>query len=297
MLPEELMREVKRLQIRARRRVDDLFGGEYHSAFRGQGVEFAEVRAYEPGDDVRSIDWNVTARAGEPFIKRFVEERQLTVVLAVDRSASGAFGSTGRTKARLAAEVAAVLATSAALKNDKVGLCLFAEEVDLYLPPRKGRTNTTRLLRELLSTQPSGTTDIAGALDHLARVLPRRTIVFIASDFDAPDTQPKAEAEWERPLRRLAHKHDVIALTITDPRELELPPVGLIELTDPETGRRTLINTGRSQRQRFAERARRDTAARDARLTRCGIDRVDLSTGRPFAADLMAYLRRRERRR
>ena len=297
MLTEELMKEVRRLEIRSRRRVDDLFGGEYHSAFKGQGIEFAEVREYEPGDDVRTIDWNVTARAGKPYIKRFVEERQLTVMLAVDLSASGRFGSGTKSKARLAIETAAVVATAAARNSDLTGLILFDDRVRLFLPPGKGRPHLLRLLRELLSAEPkAGSSAMPEALRTLDRVLHRRAIVFLLSDFLGPTADP--EPAWAPPARRLARRHELIALSIADPRERSLPRLGLIELEDPETGRRTVLDTASpARRRRLASAAHAESAALDACLRRARIDRVELSTDRPFTDDLLAYFRAKERRR
>lgn len=298
MLTEELMKEVRRLEIRARRRVDDLFGGEYHSAFKGQGIEFAEVREYEPGDDVRTIDWNVTARAGRPFVKRFVEERQLTVILAVDLSASGLFGSGEKTKGRVAIETAAVMASAASRNNDRVGTILFDDEVRLFVPPAAGRPHLLRVLRELLDAQPSGgSSGMPEALRTLDRVLHRRSIVFVVSDFEGGEWSGE-EPAWAAPLRRLGRRHEVAALTIADPREVELPRIGLIELQDPETGKRVLFDAGsRLVRSRLHERALHDEARLTDALRRMKVDRVELSTARPFVDDLLAYFRMRERRR
>lgn len=299
MLTQELMREVRRLQVRTKRRVEGLFAGEYHTAFKGRGIEFADVREYEPGDDVRAIDWNVTARAGKPFIKRFVEERELTVVLAVDLSGSGNFtsgaGPDARLKNRVAIEAAAVLAFSAAINHDRVGLCLFTSDVELFVQPGKGRVHTLRLLRELLSFQPRERgTNLAGAALHLGHILKRRATVFLISDFLVPG----GAAELETPLRLLARKHEVIGLQIVDPRDRTLPNVGLVEVTDSETGGRRLIDTA-SHRVREAYSAA--AAARDAELGalfgRARVDRVELSTMRPFAHDLERYFRMKERRR
>ncbi|GJM19898.1 MAG: hypothetical protein DHS20C14_21110 [Phycisphaeraceae bacterium] len=302
MLTEELMKEVRRLEIRSRRRVDDIFGGEYHSAFKGEGIEFAEVREYEPGDDVRTIDWNVTARAGRPFVKRFVEERQLTVILAVDLSASGAFGSGAKSKARLAIETGAVIAAAAARNNDRVGLILFDDDVRLYLPPSKGRGHVLRVLRELLDAEPrAGSAGLPDALRTLDRVLHRRSIIFVLSDFLAQASSERGgriEPEWLTPARRLARRHEVSALTIEDPRERTLPRLGLIELVDPETGRRTVFDAGsRSSRARLASVASREDAELTDALRRARIDRVALSTDRPFVDDLLAYFRVRGDRR
>lgn len=289
-LAAELAREVRRLQVLTRRRVSDLFAGEYHSAFKGQGIEFSEVREYEPGDDIRAIDWNVTARAGKPFIKRFVEERQLTVVVAVDLSASGAFGTRGRTKRRLEVEAAAVLAMAATQNQDRVGLQLFTDRVEKFIPPSKGGLHCQRLLRDMLAFEPMGSgTDVAAAIDHLSRVLTRRSVVFIISDFDS--------APYIAPMRVLARKHDVVAVTVTDPSEADLPNVGLIDVVDPETGRARLIDTsGRGRRAYAAWRAQR-RQERDQTLASTGVDHIDLYTNRPFVQEIAAYFRRRERRR
>jgi uncharacterized protein (DUF58 family) len=299
MLTQELMREVRRLQVRTKRRVEGLFAGEYHTAFKGRGIEFADVREYEPGDDVRTIDWNVTARAGKPFIKRFVEERELTVVLAVDLSASGVFSSNtaadARLKNRIAIETAAVLALSASLNHDRVGLCLFTDEVELFVQPSKGRVHSLRILRELLNFQPRARgTDIAGAALHLGHILKRRGTVFMISDFLAPGGATKLES----PLRLLARKHEVVALQIVDPRERILPNVGLVEVVDPESGGRRLIDTAsRRVRETYAEAAAKRDADLGALFGRAKVDRVELSTVRPVVHDLERYFRMKERRR
>ncbi|MFN0133135.1 MAG: DUF58 domain-containing protein [Phycisphaerales bacterium] len=291
MLTDELMREVRRLQVRTRRRVEGLFAGRYHSAFKGRGIEFSEVREYEPGDDVRAIDWNVTARAGRPFIKRFVEERELTVVLAVDVSASETFGSAGRPKRRLAAEAAAVIALAAARNNDRVGLLLFSDHTELFVPPRKGRTHLLRVLRELLSFEPTGRgTDLAGAAAFLGGVLSRHALVFVVSDFQA--------VGWETRLRILRRKHEVIALTLSDPRERSLPAGRLVETIDPESGERALVDCASSStRRRFEEAWREADSALKQSLDRARVGRVALSTDRPFVPDLVRHFSAKERRR
>lgn len=296
MLTEELMREVRRLEIRANRRVDDLFSGEYHAAFKGQGVEFAEVREYEPGDDIRSIDWNVTARAGRPFVKRFIEERQLTVVLCIDASASTQFGTTGRSKARLAAEVASVLAMVASRNNDRVGLIRYTEDVDLFLPPRKGRTHLLRVIRECLETKPQGTdAGLFRMLEVVRTAVRRHAIVFILSDF----LIPKAEhAALSQALRMVSHRHEVVAVRTSDPCEWRIPNIGLVELVDPETGQRTVVDTSsRRVRDRFERTAtiERNEVARA--LQRACTDLVDVSTDRPIGTDLLRYFHMREQRR
>jgi len=294
LLTDDLMREVRRLKVRTRRRVDNLLSGEYHSAFRGQGVEFAEVREYQPGDDVRSIDWNVTARSTDPgraFIKRFSEERQLTVMLVVDRSASGMFGSGDRAKSRVGVELAAVLGMAATTNSDRLGLVIFSDAIDRFVPPGRGMGQAVRVMTELLGYhEHGGATDLAGTLRFVGRVLRRRAVVFVISDFIAKG--------YESPLRLLAAKHDVTAVTIGDPRERELPAVGLIELRDAETGERRMVDSSSSavQRAYAAAAEKRDRLIRDT-LMRCSVDRVAVSTDRPFVKDLAAYFRLRERRR
>lgn len=293
MLTDELMREVKRLQFRTNRRVDDLFAGNYRSAFKGQGLEFADVREYEPGDDVRSIDWNVTARAGRPFIKRFVEERQLTVMLVLDVSASESFGSTRRTKRQLGAEVASALGATAARNRDRVGLMLFAERSELFLPPKTGRQHLLLAMRQMVAHQPETRgTDIVAALDSVGSLLRRRAIVFVISDFLA---EPEGAAGYGRALRRLNTKHDVIAVRLRDPREEDLPAVGLIRLRDPETGVSRLVDLTRraARRHRRAHAERR--AESDRALSRAGVDRVECRTDRPFMRELLALFERRSR--
>ncbi|MBX3379032.1 MAG: DUF58 domain-containing protein [Phycisphaeraceae bacterium] len=297
MLTQDLMREVRRLQVRTKRRVEGLFAGEYHTAFKGRGIEFADVREYEPGDDVRTIDWNVTARTGKPFIKRFVEERELTVFLAVDLSASESFLSTQgpRTKRRIAIETAAVLALSASSNHDRVGLCLFTEEIELYLPPGKGRGHSLRLLRELLSFEPrTRGTNFDRVLLRLGHVLPRRGTLFLISDFLAPG----GPESFETSLRLLSRKQEVIAVQITDPREQVLPNVGLVEVVDPESGEHRLLDTASKRIRTEYQAAALRRESQLARLFgRTETDRVVLSTERPFVQDLVRYFQMRERRR
>ena len=291
MIPTELMRQVHRLRILTGRVVNEVFAGEYESAFKGRGMEFAEVREYQPGDEVRTIDWNVTARAGAPFVKQFVEERELTVMLVVDLSSSGRFGSVGRLKNELAAEVCAVLAFAATKSNDRVGLLIFTEQVELYIPPRKGIRHVLRVIRELLSFEPrAAQTDIPGALDYLAKVLKRRAVVFLVSDFIATD--------FHQPLRRVSRRHDLIAVTIEDHLERELPDVGLIELEDAETGETLLIDT-RSARVRDEYRAGAQQEAEQLHrdLQRIGADSIALSTGTSYVQNLVQFFHTRERRR
>jgi uncharacterized protein (DUF58 family) len=289
-IPPEVLQKVRKLEIQMKHLVNDVFSGEYHSVFKGRGMEFAEVREYMPGDDVRSIDWNVTARLGAPFVKKYVEERELTVMLAVDLSASGVFGSGSQTKRELAAEVCSILAFSAAKNNDKVGCALFTDDVELYLPPRKGRDHVLRAIRELLYFRPEGTgTDLAAALQFLGRVLKRRSVVFVVSDFLDPD--------FEKPLSVLARRHDVIPVVITDAREESIPDVDLVELVDAETGEARLVDAGHpAVRDRFARRAKRVAGWRDRIFKRLALDAIGLRTDTPFVVPLITFFHRRARR-
>jgi len=289
-LTREQLRTVRKIQIRTSHLVSDLFAGQYQSAFRGRGMEFAEVRLYQPGDDVRTIDWNVTARSGVPHVKRFSEERELTVMLLVDASASTLFGSVRDTKRGLATELAAVLAFSAITNNDKVGLVLFSDRIELALPPRKGTHHVLRVIRELLSARPKGRgTDIAGALEHLAHVAKRRCVVFVLSDF--------LDAACRAALRIAARRHDVIAVVLDDPRERELPDVGLVELEEAETGRRMVVDTGSKRvRDAFAAQAAAARAERGRMLRGADVDVVTIDTARPYAEALLRFFRMRERR-
>jgi len=289
-LTREQLRTVRKIQIRTSHLVSDLFAGQYQSAFRGRGMEFAEVRLYQPGDDVRTIDWNVTARSGVPHVKRFAEERELTVMLLVDASASTLFGSVRDTKRALATELAAVLAFSAIANNDKVGLVVFSDRIELALPPRKGTRHVLRVIRELLSVRPAGRgTDVAAALEHLAHVARRRCVVFVLSDFlDAP---------CRTALRIAARRHDVIAVVLDDPRERELPDVGLIELEEAESGARWVVDTAdRRVREAFAGRAAEARAARERMLRGADVDAIAVDTARPYAEALLRFFRMRERR-
>ncbi len=291
MLPAEVMRQIRRLQLRARRAVQTLLGGEYHSVFKGAGLSFEEVREYQPGDDVRSIDWNVTARMGAPFIKRFVEERELTVLLLTDVSGSQRFGTRKQMKRSVAAELAALIAFSAIANNDRVGLIACSDRVERFVPPSKGIKHVLRLLRDILFFEPERKgTSLKAGLDYLNQVQRRRAIVFMISDF--------ADEGFESSFRLAGRKHDLIAVRVTDPRERELPNVGLLELRDAETNRQILIDTARRDvRQQFAERA----AARDERfrkLTRSAkTDMIEVSTDGGHFDALLRFFRIRERRR
>jgi uncharacterized protein (DUF58 family) len=286
----EVLQEVRRLEITTRHLVRDILAGQYLSVFHGRGVEFSEVREYQPGDDVRTIDWNVTARLGAAYVKRFIEERALTVVFLVDQSASRRFGSTRRTKGELAIEVAAVLALAAARNHDRIGALFFTDRVEQYFAPRQGRRQALRLLSELLTFEPGGTgTDIGAALDYLEPILRRRAVLFILSDFIG--------SGYEAALARAARRHDVIPLQLVDPRERELPAAGLVTLWDEESGAWRSVDTGMaSVRRRFEEL----TAAADRDLERLltdrGMDLVRLRTDTSFAEPMLAFFRRRQKR-
>jgi uncharacterized protein (DUF58 family) len=290
-VPAKLLHKVRRIEIMARRLVDHVFSGEYHSVFRGRGLEFSEVREYQPGDDVRIIDWNVTARMGTPYVKKFVEERDLTVLLAVDVSASESFGSAPQTKAEVAVELATLLALAAVRNNDRVGLIAFSDQVERFVPPRKGSQHVLRLVRELLHLRPqSQATDIATAVQFVSRIARRRSVVFLISDFLA--------AGYEATLRVAARRHDIIALALTDPREAELVPAGLVELADAETGERLLIDSDDpAVRQQYATGARRRREERRRLLGSLGVDEVDVRTDRSYVEPLMSFFRARSRRR
>jgi uncharacterized protein (DUF58 family) len=296
----EILRQVRRIELRTRGLVNSLFGGEYRSVFRGQGMEFSEVRAYEPGDDVRYIDWNVTARTGEPYVKKHVEERELTVLLVVDLSGSEQFGTRGRFKAELAAELAAVLALAAIRNNDRVGLVLFSDRIEHVVPPRKGSRHAMRMIRDVLAFRPAGRgTDMAAAIDYAARLLPHRGIIFLLSDF-APAAGARAvdRAHFEKVLRQVSRRHDLVAVAIADPAELALPAIGLVALEDPETGQLAYVDTSRAGvREIFNVALAKERIELRRLFRRLGIDRIDVRTDRPYVRPLLAFFRRRERRR
>ncbi len=290
MIPREILKQVRRVEIATRGLVNDVFSGEYHSVFKGQGMNFAEVREYHYGDDVRYIDWNVTARTGAPFVKVFDEERELTLMLVVDVSASGDFGSRGRMKGEVAVEICAVLAFSAITNNDKVGLIIFSDRIEKFVPPRKGRRHVLRVLRELFYFQPEGRgTDIRGALEYLARVVRRRAVVFVVSDFLASD--------YDKALAVAGRRHDTIVIRIGDPRERELPAVGYIELEDAETGEQVSVNVSDPVfRDAFDRDVTETQTAREREFRRKGIDLVEISTDQQYTDRLMRFFRRRAKR-
>jgi len=290
MISSELARKIRILQITTRKVVNDVLAGEYTSVFKGRGMEFDEVREYMPGDDVRTIDWNVTARMDRPYVKRFVEERELTVFFLVDLSASGAFGSVRKLKNEIAAEFCALLSFSAVKNNDKVGLIVFTDRVELYVPPKKGTTHVLRLIRELLNFKPKAAkTDIAGTLDYFGKVAKKRAVVFLVSDF-------QSEA-FEKPMRIISKRHDLIAVPVTDPREVRLPNVGLIELEDAETGEMVLVDTSSAAVRKKYERLGRERSERFRELfASMGVDRIEVATDRDYVPRLVQFFRARERR-
>jgi len=290
MIPRELAKKIRYIQIYTSKAVNDVLAGEYHSVFKGQGMEFEEVRQYQIGDEVRSIDWNVTARMGEPFVKRFREERELTVLFAVDLSASGDFGSADKLKNEVAAEICALLAFSAIKNNDKVGLIVFTDTVELFVPPAKGTSHVLRLIRDLLGFKPrQARTDIAAAVDFLGKVARKRAVVFLVSDF--------LESGFESRLRTVSKRHDLIALSIADPVELSMPNVGLVELEDAETGELIQIDTGSAAfRQRYQGLGAERTGELKDLFRGMDIDQIEILTGRDYVRDLVAFFRTRERR-
>jgi uncharacterized protein (DUF58 family) len=286
----EVLRQVKLLELQTRGLVNSLFTGEYRSVFKGQGMEFAEVREYQAGDEVRSIDWNVTARMGRPFVKRYIEERELTVMLAVDLSGSERFGTRGRFKSELASELAAVLAMSAIRNNDRVGAVLFTDRIEHVVPPRKGRRHALRLMRDLLVFEPVGTrTDLPAALEFTGKMIAHKSIIFVVSDFQAE--------EIEHPLKLLAQRHDVIAVTVDDPSEQTLPDIGLARFIDPETGATLDIDTSDPNvRQRFADAVEEETSMRRRLLRRLAIDEIPVHTDGSIVEPLIRFFRARETR-
>lgn len=291
MIPTEVLRKVRRIQIVTSAMVNDFFAGQYHSAFKGRGMEFEEVREYQPGDDVRTIDWNVTARVGRPFVKNFREERELTVMLAVDVSGSQEFGTRQQLKSELTAMLGATLAFSAIRNNDKVGLLLFTDRMERFVPARKGTRHVLRVVRELLYHQPAGRgTDVAAALEHLNHTLSRRAVIFLVSDFQT--------GAFSGPLRIVRRRHDLIPVIVTDEREQRLPPVRYIEVFDPETGEQLLVDTSAAAfRRRFTAVVadRRAGLRREFRSLR--IDAVEVATGESFVEPLRKFFHKRGTRR
>jgi uncharacterized protein (DUF58 family) len=290
MLPKDILKKIRRIEIRTNNLVNDLFCGEYHSVFKGRGMEFSEVREYQPGDDVRTIDWNVTARMGHPYVKKYVEERELTVMLLVDASSSGEFGTVEQMKGEIGVEMCALLAFSAIKNNDRVGLIIFTDSVEKFVPPKKGRNHVLRVIRELLYFKPKNlNTDITCALDYMSRILNRKAVVFVISDF--------ITSGYETALRIANKRHDIVPITITDPRELELPKIGMIELEDAETGEEILIDTFDPEvRKSFGRLNTKERKERDSLFKRMDIDPIDIMTDRSYVEPLMNFFRKRANR-
>lgn len=298
---KELMAKVGKIRILTNRLIDDQLSGDYHSSFKGQGVEFDEVRPYTPGDDVRTIDWNVTARTGMPFIKRFSEERELTILFLVDVSGSQSYGSKSRSKMELAAEVTALLALTAIRNQDKIGLVLFSDKIVKYIPPRKGRDSVMRLVREVLAAEDGaeGSTDILEALRFLNGVQKRRAVVFLVSDFILPRTADESRRNsFERLLKATAHHHDLVCVPVSDPAESALPDVGLVEIEDPETGELLLVDTSSAKvRKEFSEKAREEVSCLSRMFLKSGIETLYISTDKPYIDGVRALFKRRARKR
>jgi uncharacterized protein (DUF58 family) len=287
MISKEVLEQARRLEIYTRRKVNENFAGQYESAFRGRGMEFAEIRQYLPGDDIRTIDWNVTARTGEPFVKTFVEERELSVLLAVDGSSSALFGSGSKSKKEVAAELCAVLALTAVRQQDKVGLMIFTEQVEHFVPPSKSRRHCLKLITDLLQFEPGHHgTSISTAVDTAARVLKKRSIVFLVSDFLSPG--------YEHSLKLIKQRHDLIAVTVSDPREHELPNVGLIELYDWENGQALLVDSSsRAVRTAYAKAAKVRSRQLQQSMRRLGVDQIPVTTDKPFLPSLIRFFQGR----
>jgi uncharacterized protein (DUF58 family) len=289
-VPREVLRQVKLIELRTRGLVNTLFSGEYQSVFKGHGQEFAEVREYAPGDEYRTIDWNVSARMGHPYVKTFTEERELTVLFAVDLSGSEQFGTRGRFKAEVAAEIAAVIAMAAIKNNDRVGLLTFTDRIEEFVPPKKGRRHALRLIRDLLAFRPSGRgTDISTALDYVGRILRQRAIIFLVSDF--------LDTGFEQSLKLVSRRHDLVAITVSDPRERVLPDVGYLELIDAESDRRVVLDSGsRYVREQFEHLAGEDDLRLRQLFRRLSVDQIDIQTDRSYVPPLIEFFRARERK-
>lgn len=289
-ISSELMKEIRAIQVKTSHLVNEIMAGEYVSAFKGRGMEFSEVREYQPGDDVRLIDWNVTARMGHPFIKEFREERELTVMLMVDVSSSGEFGSVLRLKKEVTAEIAAIMAFAAIKNNDKVGMIVFSDKIEHYVPPKKGRAHIWNLIRTILNFNPEGRgTDLTLPLEYLLKVRKRKSSAFLISDFQA--------SGYENSLKRARRKHDVIAVSITDPREIQLPEIGLVHLEDAETGETIVIDTGDKEMiRRFRLQNEKEMADRKKLFLSFGVDTIDIRTDKSLVEPIIRYFKMREKK-
>jgi len=290
MLTKELIKQVRQIEIRTKGLVNQVFSGEYHSVFKGRGMEFSEVREYQFGDDIRNIDWNVTARFGHPYIKIFEEERELTVMLMVDLSGSLMFGSVSKTKQRIAAELSAILAFSALKNNDKVGLILFTDKIEKFVPPRKGRKHVLRIIREVLSFEPEGkSTNLKGALEFMNNAIKKKSIAFLISDF--------IDEGYEKILRIVGRKHDLIGIVLEDKREKEIPNIGIIKLTDSENGNERWIDTGsRRVRAMILNERLENEKQRDSVFIKSGLDKIEVTTDANYIQPLVQFFRRRAKK-
>lgn len=296
MLPKALLDKVHRIEITTSRLVTDVFAGQYHSVFKGRGMEFDEVREYQFGDDIRTIDWNVTARTGTAHIKKFVEERELTVMIMVDASRSCHFASVNQLKNKLAAEIAAILAFAAIRNNDKVGLIMFTDGIEFFIPPRKGKSHVLRVIREVLYFKPKGKgTDLKKALEYLSRVTTRKAVTFVLSDFFENTSGP--EPSFKKAMSIANKRHDIIAITLNDPRESQLPDCGLIELEDAEAGSRVVIDSGNPQvRKNYQIQALQRLSQRNRLFRSMGVDHIDVATDIPYEKALIAFFMQRRQR-
>jgi len=301
MIPKELFQKVKRIEITTSRLVSDVFAGQYHSVFKGQGIEFDEVREYQIGDDIRTIDWNVTARTGKAHVKKFIEERELTVMILVDVSKSSQFASTKMLKSQLAAEISAILALSAIRNNDKVGLIIFTDHIEKFIAPRKGRHHVLRIIREVLYFQPTGVkTNIVDALEYFNRIAKRKTIAFLISDFldDHMNQKEGENSDLQKALALTNKRHDLIAIALDDPREAELPDCGLITLEDAETGEQVFVDSSDPiARKQYSQYNRNRIAKRQQLFRSIGCDSVDISTCDSYADNLVKFFLKRQKRR
>jgi len=290
MIPSELIKKIRQIQIYTSRMVDASFAGQYESVFKGRGMQFDEVREYTPGDDIRTIDWNVSARTGRTHIKRFVEEREMTVIFAVDLSASGDFGTVNKSKNELAAEFCAVLAFAAAKNNDKVGLLIFTDQIELYIPPKKGSSHVLRLIRELLYFKmPKRRTNIPMAMDYLARVVRKKATIFLVSDF--------IETDFKKPMSLLNKRHDVVAVSVRDRAEAEMPNVGIIEFQDAETGEIMVVDTSsRRFREQYSGKSARRFEELKEMLRSIKVDCISISTDKPYVQDVVRFFHMRHKR-
>ncbi|MBU1121991.1 MAG: DUF58 domain-containing protein [Candidatus Omnitrophica bacterium] len=290
MIPKDILKKIRRIQITTSHMVTDVFAGQYKSVFKGKGMEFDEVRQYQPGDDVRSIDWNVTARLGHPYIKKFVEERELTVMFAVDVSSSTYFGTTDKLKSQIAAEICSLLAFSAIKNNDKVGLIVFSEGIELFVPPRKGLKHILRIIREVIYFKPKGSgTNISAALEYLNKICKRKSVVFVISDFLTGD--------FKKALAISNKKHDIVAISITDPKERNLTSAGVIEFADAETGELFFVDTSDERvRDEFDSRSQEIFHKRKKTFSSVGVDNIDIHSDKPYVNELIKFFRMRERR-